>query len=414
MRFLRTLLDKQEKLFSKGGRLERLHPLHEAGDTFLFTPGKTTDGASHIRDALDLKRTMMVVVASLAGTVFMAFYNTGFQANLAISKGALPLDNWQTAAMETLALGFDPSSFLASFVHGGLYYVPVLVTTFAVGGGWEVVFAAVRRHEVNEGFLVTGMLFPLILPPTIPLWEVALGISFGVVVGKEIFGGTGYNILNPALVARAFVFFAYPAQMSGDDVWIAAQTSTDGVSGATWLAAAALQGQSALTAGLDWWDAFWGLVPGSMGETSFLACLFGALVLIVTGIGSWRIIVSVTAGTVAASLLLNVIGSETNPFFDVPFWWHFVLGGWAFGTVFMATEPVTAPGTEGGRLVYGFLIGVLVVLIRVVNPAYPEGMMLAILFMNVFAPLIDHFAIRANVRRRRSRYAARAAVERAG
>ncbi|HSF13979.1 MAG TPA: NADH:ubiquinone reductase (Na(+)-transporting) subunit B [Vicinamibacteria bacterium] len=414
MRFLRILLDKQEKLFFKGGKLERLHPLYEAGDTFLFTPGKTTDGASHIRDALDLKRTMMVVVAALVGTVFMAFYNTGFQANLAISKGALPLDNWQTAAMAFLALGFDPSSFLSSFVHGGLYYVPVLVTTFAVGGGWEVVFAAVRRHEMNEGFLVTGMLFPLILPPTIPLWQVALGISFGVVVGKEIFGGTGYNILNPALVARAFVFFAYPAQISGDDVWIAAQTSADGVSGATWLAVTALQGHSALTAGLDWWDAFWGFVPGSMGETSFAACLLGALVLIVTGIGSWRIIASVTAGTMAASLLLNTIGSETNPFFDVPFWWQFVLGGWAFGTVFMATEPVTAPGTDGGRLVYGFFIGVLVVLIRVVNPAYPEGMMLAILFMNVFAPLIDHFAIRANVRRRRSRYAGRTAFERAG
>jgi Na+-transporting NADH:ubiquinone oxidoreductase subunit B len=277
--------------------------------------------------------------------------------------------------------------------------------TLAVGGLWEAVFAVVRRHEINEGFLVTWMLYPLILPPTIPLWQVVLGISFGIVIGKEVFGGTGYNVLNPALVARAFVFFAYPAELSGDDVWIAAQTSTDGVSGATWLARASLEGRAAIDAGLTWWDAFIGLIPGSMGETSALACLAGAALLIVTGIGSWRIIVSVAAGTIATATLLNTVGSTTNPFFDLPFWWHFVLGGWAFGTVFMATEPVTAPGTNAGRVVYGFLIGVLVVLIRVVNPAYPEGMMLGILFMNVFAPVIDHFAITANVKRRKARYA---------
>jgi Na+-transporting NADH:ubiquinone oxidoreductase subunit B len=412
MQFLRTLLEKQGKLFSKGGRLERFYALHEAGDTFLFTPGHVTKRASHVRDALDLKRTMFTVVVALAGCVLMAFYNTGYQANLAISKGAPPLDTWQTAVMRALALPFAPDSFLSAFVHGGLYYLPVLIVTFAVGGTWEAVFAVVRRHEINEGFLVTGMLFPLILPPTIPLWQVALGISFGVVLGKEVFGGTGYNILNPALVSRAFVFFAYPAEMSGDDVWIAAKTGTDGVSGATWLATAALQGREAIESGVTWWDAFLGLIPGSMGETSTLACLFGAAVLILTGIGSWRIMAGVAAGTVLASLMLSAIGSTTNPFFDVPFWWHFVLGGWAFGTVYMATEPVTAPGTEGGRVVYGFLIGVLVVLIRVVNPAYPEGMMLAILFMNVFAPLIDHFAIRANVRRRAARYLAASAGSR--
>jgi Na+-transporting NADH:ubiquinone oxidoreductase subunit B len=406
MRWIRKLLDQQGKLFSKGGKLERFYALHEAGDTFLFTPGDVTIRASHVRDALDLKRAMMAVVVALAGTIFMAFYNTGYQANLAISKGALPLENWQTTVMQYLALGFSPESFLSSFVHGGLYYVPVLVVTFAVGGLWEAVFAVVRRHEINEGFLVTGMLFPLILPPTVPLWQVALGISFGVVIGKEVFGGTGYNILNPALVARAFVFFAYPAELSGDDVWIAAKTSADGVSGATWLATAALEGRQAVEAGVSFWDAFVGFIPGSMGETSALACLLGAVLLVATGIGSWRILVSVTAGTMATALLLNGIGSETNPFFDVPFWWHFVLGGWAFGTVYMATEPVTAPGTEGGRVVYGFLTGVLIVLVRVVNPAYPEGTMLAILFMNVFAPLIDHFAIRANVKRRNARYRA--------
>jgi Na+-transporting NADH:ubiquinone oxidoreductase subunit B len=405
MRVLRKLLDKQEKLFAKGGKLERLYPLYEAEDTLIFTPGLVTKNPSHVRDALDLKRTMMVVVIALLGTIFMAFYNTGYQANLAISNGAAPLSNWRTSLMEALSLGFDPESFVSCFVHGGLYFLPVLIVTFAVGGFWEVLFAVIRRHEVNEGFFVTGMLFPLILPPTIPLWEVALGISFGVVVGKEIFGGTGYNVLNPALVARAFVFFAYAAEISGDKVWIAAQTGTDGVSGATWLAEASLQGKVALDGGLSLREAFVGFMPGSMGETSALACLLGAVLLIVTGIGSWRIMASITAGTIAMSLLLNAVGSSTNPFFDVPFWWHMVLGGWAFGTVYMATDPVSAPGTEGGRIVYGFLIGVLIVLIRVVNPAYPEGVMLAILLMNVFAPLIDHFAITANVRRRKARYA---------
>ena len=402
-RFLRALLDKQEKLFS--GKLERLYPLHDAGDTFLFTPGDVTKNPSHVRDALDLKRTMIVVVIALAGCIFMACYNTGYQANLAIASGAAALDTWRTALVATMGLPFDPASFLACFVHGALYYVPVLMVTLAVGGSWEALFAVVRRHEINEGFLVTWMLFPLILPPTVPLWQVALGITFGVVVGKEVFGGTGYNILNPALVARAFVFFAYPAQLSGDKVWIAAATSTDGVSGATWLASAALEGQAAVDAGVTWWQAFVGLVPGSMGETSALACLAGAFLLVITGIGSWRIVASVAVGTIAAASLLNAVGSTTNPFFDVPFWWHFVLGGWAFGTVYMATEPVTSPGTNSGRAIYGFLIGVLVVLIRVVNPAYPEGMMLAILFMNVFAPVIDHFAIVANVKRRQARYA---------
>ena len=402
-RFLRALLDKQEKLFS--GKLERLYPLHEAGDTFFFTPGDVTKNPSHVRDALDLKRTMITVVIALAGCMFMACYNTGYQANLAIASGAAALDNWHTSLMATMGVAFDPASFLSCFVHGALYYLPVLIVTLVVGGLWEAVFAVVRRHEINEGFLVTWMLFPLILPPTVPLWQVALGISFGVVVGKEIFGGTGYNILNPALVARAFVFFAYPAQLSGDKVWIAAQTSTDGVSGATWLASAALEGQAVVDAGVTWWQAFIGLIPGSMGETSTLACLAGAFLLVVTGIGSWRILVSVAVGTIACAFLLNAVGSTTNPFFDVPFWWHFVLGGWAFGAVYMATEPVTAPGTNSGRVIYGFLIGVLVVLIRVVNPAYPEGMMLSILFMNVFAPVIDHFAIVANVKRRQARYA---------
>ncbi|HEX9723654.1 MAG TPA: NADH:ubiquinone reductase (Na(+)-transporting) subunit B [Vicinamibacteria bacterium] len=405
MQTLRKLLDTQSRHFQKGGRLEKLHAIWEMADTILYTPGYVTDGPSHVRDGLDLKRMMTVVVISLAGCIYMAMYNTGYQAHLAIAKGAAPLATWQTRAMEMLGLGFDPGDTWACIVHGALYFFPVLLVTFAVGGAWEVLFAIVRKHEVNEGFFVTGMLFPLILPPAIPLWQVALGTTFGVVIGKEVFGGTGMNILNPALTARAFLFFAYPAQISGDAVWTAAVTSPDGVSGATWLARTAVEGKAALAGGVTWWDAFIGLIPGSMGETSALACLAGAALLILTGVGSWRIMTSVAVGTIAMTLLLNGVGSATNPFFDLPFWWHFLLGGWAFGTVFMATDPVSAPASTAGAYIYGFMIGVLAVLIRVVNPAYPEGMMLAILLMNVFAPLIDHFVVRANIKRRMARYA---------
>ena len=405
MKFLRRLLDAQAHHFEPGGKLERLYPLWEAQDSFLYTPGRVTAGPSHVRDGLDLKRVMITVVVALAGCVWMALHNTGYQANLAISRGAAPLATWQTRAMEALGLGFAPDDLVSCLAHGGLYYLPILAVTFAVGGLWELLFAVVRRHELNEGFLVTGMLFPLVLPPAIPLWQVALGISFGIVVGKEIFGGTGMNVLNPALVARAFVFFAYPAEMSGDAVWIAADTSADAVSGATVLATATLGGAAAVTADFDWWRAFAGFVPGSLGETSAAACLAGAALLAGTGVGSWRIMLSVAAGTVATAAGLNAIGSATNPFFDVNPAWHLVTGGWAFGAVYMATDPVSAPSAPGGHYVYGFLIGALAVLIRVVNPAYPEGMMLAILFMNLFAPLIDHAAIRMNVRRRRARYA---------
>ena len=417
MKFLRNFLDRQARHFEKGGKLEKLYPLYEANDTFLFTPGEVTKGASHVRDGLDLKRMMMTVVIALAGCVYMAMYNTGYQAHLAIARGAAQLDTWQTAAMDgmgAIGLSLSPDNLWACLVHGALYFLPVLLVTFAVGGAWEVLFAAVRKHPVTEGFLVTGMLFPLILPPAIPLWQVAIGISFGVVIGKEIFGGTGMNILNPALAARTFLFFAYPAEITGDEVWIAAATGADGVSGATALAglasatevgSAALTQVTQVTQGLDWWDAFLGVIPGSMGETSALACLAGALVLIVTGIGSWRIMGSVVVGTAAAAWLLNGVGSDTNPFFQVSPAWHFVLGGWAFGTVYMATDPVSAPASNQGQYAYGLLIGVLTVLIRVVNPAYPEGMMLAILFMNLFAPVLDHFVVRANVKRRKARYA---------
>ncbi len=397
---LRRLLDGVAPRFHKGGSLERFYPLYEAVDTFLYTPGMVTEGPSHVRDAIDLKRIMSLVVVSLLGTVAMAIYNTGLQAHRAIEAGAAPRDTWQTQAMEWLGLSFASGDLVACLVHGALYFVPVLLTTYTVGGLWEGLFAQVRRHELNEGFLVTGLLIPLTLPAGIPLWQVALGTSFGVVIGKEIFGGTGMNILNPALTARAFLFFAYPAEMSGN-IWVAAGVA-DGVTGATLLAGASEQGMAAL-ADVSWWDAFLGFVPGSMGETSALACLLGAVLLVVTGIGSWRVMLGVAIGTVAAAALLNGVGSVTNPYFAVPFWWHMVLGGWAFGTVYMATDPVTAAQTDTGRWVFGALVGVLTVLIRVINPAYPEGMMLAILFMNVFAPTIDFFVVRANVERRRRR-----------
>ena len=364
MRLLRKFLDSQSKHFQKGGNLESIYPLYEAVDTFLFTPSSVTKGSSHIRDALDLKRMMITVVIALIPPIFMAMYNTGYQAHLAISKGAIPLETWQTVTMHWLGLAnFSPEDFWACLIHGSLYYLPVLFLTFFVGGNCEALFAIVRKHEINEGFLVTGMLFPLVLPPTIPLWQVALGIAFGVILGKEIFGGTGMNILNPALTARAFLFFAYTADISG-------------------------------------------LVPGSMGETSALACLIGAMILIFSKIGSWRIILGVGVGSLIASTFLNMISSETNPLLTVPFWWHIVLGGWAFGTVYMATDPVSASHSNTGKYIYGLIIGLLAILIRVVNPAYPEGMMLAILFVNLFAGLIDYFVIQANVKRRRKRYAA--------
>ncbi len=394
------LLDWHGRLFAKGAKLEKLYPMHEAIDTYFYTPGKVAKGSVHARDAMDLKRMMIAVVAALAGCIFMAMYNTGLQANGAIAAGHAPIENWRTGLMQAMGLAFDPGAFWSCLLHGALYYLPVLIVTFAVGGAWEVLFAVVRKHEVNEGFFVTGMLFPLICPPTIPLWQVAIGISFGVVIGKEVFGGTGKNFLNPALVGRAFLFFAYPAQISGDSVW----TAVDGFSGATALSLGANGGLEAITAQFSWMQAFLGQIPGSIGEVSKLAILLGAVLLLWTGIASWRIMLGVVIGTVAMGLLFNAVGSDTNPMFALPFYWHFVIGGWAFGTVFMATDPVSAAMTDTGKLAFGILIGVMVMLIRVVNPAYPEGMMLAILFANIFAPLIDNFVMRANINRRLARH----------
>ncbi|MBJ93693.1 MAG: NADH:ubiquinone reductase (Na(+)-transporting) subunit B [Rickettsiales bacterium] len=420
MKAIRKLLDSQAHLFESGGKLEHLHAFYEAPDTLLFTPGEVTKGSVHVRDGLDLKRMMITVVVALVPCCLMALYNTGFQANLAISQGAQPLDAWQ---MDLLLLlmgspeaAFDPTNVIANLAHGAVWFVPVFAVTGIIGGHIEMAFAVFRKHEVNEGFLVTLFLFPLVLPPTIPLWQVGLGIAFAVILAKEAFGGTGMNVLNVALMGRAFLFFAYPADISGDQPWYAVDGlasgigSIDGLSGATYLAGAAAgsidwASSAMAVGGSAWLDAFYGLVPGSMGETSALACLLGAAVLIATGIGSWRTMAGVTVGTVAMVLLLNAVGSETNPAFSMPLMWHLVVGGWAFGTVFMATDPVTSAFTEKGKLIYGFGIGVMVVLVRVINPAYPEGMMLAILFMNMFAPFIDYFFVQANIKRRVARNA---------
>jgi len=395
MRGLRKYLDNLHLDFEKGGKFEKFYVLYEAVDTFAFTPGEVAEGDTHVRDGLDLKRLMVTVVLSLTPAVLMAMWNTGYQANLVLAnQGIASVAGWRGDLMLTLGLGFDPNSLWSNFIYGALFFLPVYAVTMAVGGLWEGLFSAVRGHEINEGFLVTGLLLPLICPPTIPLWQLALGTTFGVVIGKEIFGGTGKNFLNPALTARAFLFFAYPAEMSGDAVWIA----VDGHTGATALGMAAQGGLEAIK--MSWMDSFLGFVPGSMGETSTLACIFGAVVLIATGIGSWRIMLSCFITTGLMAFLFNQIGSDTNPMFALTPMWHYVVGGYAFGLVFMATDPVSASQTLRGHWYYGALIGVMVILVRVINPAFPEGMMLAILFANLFSPLIDWFVTEKNIKRR--------------
>ena len=393
-------MERIAPVFEEGGTLHVFHPLFEAIDTFLYGTGKVTSGTVHVRDAIDYKRMMMTVVVALLPCTFMAMYNTGLQSNRVMGDfGLSAAAGWRGAVVEALGSGYDPASIWANVVHGALYFVPIYVVCMAAGGAWEVLFAMVRRHEVNEGFLVTGLLFPLALPPTVPLWQVALGASFGVVVGKEIFGGTGYNFLNPALTGRAFLFFSYPARFSVDEAWVA----IDGASGATPLSQAASGGLPAIDP--TYMEAFLGTIRGSMGETSTLACLIGAAILVLTGIGSWRIMLSMLASAMALVTLLWGVGSETNVMFTIPPHWHLVLGGFAFGLVFMATDPVSAAMTFTGQYIYGALIGALVILIRVINPAFPEGVMLAILFGNTFAPLIDYYVVRANIRRRALRHA---------
>ena len=421
MKILRKFLDRLHPKFKKGEKYERLYPIYEAVDTFLYTPGEVTDAASHVRDSLDLKRMMITVVVALTPCIFMACWNTGYQANQVLTAHGNPeITGWRGTFVAALGGGTDPDSFWHNFVHGLAYFLPLYLVTMTVGGIWEVIFSCIRGHDITEGFLVTGMLFPLTLPPTLPLWQAALGISFGVVIGKEIFGGVGKNFLNPALTARAFVYFAHAKEMSGNEVWTA--VDIDGYSGATALTrlGAATKEETArgmeLVTGslkegglnISWSDTFLGTIPGSLGETSALACLLGAAILIITGIGSWRIMASLTIGAVLTSLGFYIAfqnGATSNAMFAMPPWWHLTVGGFAFGTIFMATDPVSAAMTQTGQYVYGALIGVMTILIRVVNPAFPEGIMLAILFGNVFAPLIDWCVIQSNIKRRKRRTA---------
>jgi len=406
VKFLLNTFKKFDRHFQKGGKLERFYPIWELTETFLFTPDTVTSNGPHIRDSVDLKRVMVFVIFALLPATLFGIYNTGYQS--------------------AKALGITGLSHGEIFANGAAAVVPIIVVSYLVGGLWEVLFAIVRKHEISEGFLVTGLLFPLTLPPTMPLWQVAVGVSFGVVIGKEIFGGTGMNVLNPALTGRVFLFFSFPASISGDKVWILDKADrllfggsngiVDGFTGATTLltAGAVPHGGSVLNAfansfhDFSWMNLFLGFIPGSIGETSTLAILLGALLLLATGVASWEIMLSVFAGGYLTALFMNQFASPNLPaILSLPPEYHLVIGGFALGAVFMATDPVSAAQTKTGKYIYGLMIGVLTILIRVWNPAYPEGMMLSILFMNVFAPLIDYFVIKRNINRRLKRATAK-------
>ena len=409
------LFKKIAPMFEKGGVLEKLYPLYEAQFTLLFSSGKVTTGNTHVRDYIDLKRIMIIVFFAVFPAMIYGWFNVGDQTIMALStmadgaevastSYALFSADYHYAIVQMLggSLGAD-AGVCSKFLIGFVYFLPIYITVFVVGAFWEVLFCLVRGHEVNEGFFVTSILFALIVPPTIPLWQAALGITFGVVIGKEVFGGTGRNFMNPALTGRAFLFFAYPANISGTNCWV----PVDGFSGATPLAQWAEGGEAALvnTLGekITWMDAFIGNIPGSLGEGSTLMIILGAVMIVGLGIASWRIMAGILLGAFLCSSIFNAVGSDTNYMFSMTFIWHLVLGGFAFGTVFMATDPVSSSFTEGGKWAFGILIGVMVVLIRTVNPAYPEGMMLAILFANCWAPLFDYLATNRNIKRRLAR-----------
>ncbi len=390
-------MEKIKPLFEKGGKLAWLYPVYEASDTFAFTPADVTLGPPHVRDALDIKRTMVMVIIALIPCTLFGIFNAGYQHN--IINQVAGANGW------------------THMVQGLKLVLPIILTSYVVGGIWEVLFATVRKHEINEGFLVTGLLFPLTLPPTIPLWQVALGISFGIVIGKEIFGGTGYNILNPALTARCFLYFAYPAQISGDKVWTSVVDPArviEGFTGATALAVAKNAPAGANVhdvlrqAGFSLKTMFFGLEPGSIGETSALCVLIGAVILVVSGVGAWRIMAGAVLGAALTGLAVNFLPAAAraaHPAFQLPFYYDFLMGGMLFGIVFMATDPVSAAATNPGKWIYGALIGFLTIAIRMFNPAYPAGNMLAILFANVMAPLIDYIVLQVHIRRRARRNA---------
>ena len=405
MKFLQNIFDKLRPDFEKGGKFEKLYPLFEANESFSFVTRNRTKSGAHIRDALDTKRLMSTVIVALIPCMLFGIYNVGYQ--------------------HFRAYGVADPALMQCVIKGAWHVMPIIIVSYAVGGIWEVIFAVARKHEINEGFLVTGLLVPLTLPPTIPLWMVAAGVTFGVVIGKEVFGGTGMNVFNPALTARAFIFFAYPAAISGDKCWRVVENTTfgavdgtivDGFSGATPLLVASTTDTMAVTerltefgqatgyADFSWAQSFVGLIPGSIGETSALCCLIGAAILLITGVGSARIMIGVLVGAVCMASLLNAVSiKEPTSMLAIPVKQHLVYGGFMFGLVYMATDPVSAAQTAMGKWIYGFLVGFLAILIRTINPAYPEGMMLAILFMNAFAPLIDYFVIAAHMKKRMRR-----------
>lgn len=388
MKLFKNLLDSVKPHFEKGGKLEKLYPVYDGFATFLFVPGHSAHSGAHIRDGIDLKRTMITVVLALVPALIFGMWNVGYQHYLALGETVTLTDQ---------------------ILFGALKVVPMVVVSYGVGLGIEFAFCVIKKHQINEGFLVSGMLIPLIMPVDIPLWMVALSTAFAVVIGKEVFGGTGMNVLNPALTARAFAFFAYPTFMSGDKVWIntsvtEGQSVVDGFSGATALGELATTGKTSY----DPLDMFLGTIPGSIGETSTLAIIIGAAILLMTGIGSWRIMLSALLGGITMGLIFNAIAPyaispEQQEFMATPYWQHLIMGGFAFGIVFMATDPVSASQTIRGKWIYGFLTGILCIMIRVFNPAYPEGVMMAILFMNVMAPLIDHYVVEGNIKKRKKR-----------
>ena len=392
MKSILNFVEKIKPTFSKGGKLSFLHSTFDAFETFLFVPNTVTKSGSHIRDCVDLKRVMTIVIIALMPALAFGIWNVGEQ--------------------HSIAFGLD-MTFIEKVWFGFLKVLPLIIVSYVVGLGIEFISAQLRGHEVNEGYLVSGMLIPMIMPVDVPLWILALAVAFAVIIGKEVFGGTGMNIWNPALIARAFVFFAYPSQISGDTIWVEglnaakanAMQVVDGFSGATPLGQAAngiVDFTTTTGEPLSLMQAFIGTMPGSVGETSTIAILIGAVILIWTGVASWKIMISCVAGALGVGFLINGF-AEAGTFAAVPAYWHLVLGGFAFGAVFMATDPVTSARTETGKYIYGFLVGAMAIIIRALNPGYPEGMMLAILLMNVFAPLIDYYVVEANINRRLKR-----------
>ncbi len=402
--WLRSVNESIKPSFMPGGAQAKWFPIYDAIENFIFSSTHKTSNPIHVRDSIDIQRIMVIVWLSAFPAMFFGMYNIGSQTldylNLV---GIQNTNDWHHILINFV--GYTNNSFITKMWIGAVYFIPIYAVTFAVGILWEILFAVVRKHEINEGLFVSSILFALSCPPDLPLWQAAMGITFGIVIGKEVFGGTGKNFLNPALTGRAFLYFAYPSQLSGDKVWIAGLSDTgitpEGFSGATPLGYAAEGGLQGLSDNFSWLDAFVGNIPGSVGETSVIAIAIAAIILLATGVASYRIILGTIIGMLVMSSILNIVGSDTNPMFQVPWYWHFVIGSFAFGLVFMATEPVSGSGTNTGRWIYGALIGVTVVLIRVINPAFPEGMMLAILFANLFAPVIDHMVVSNNIARRK-------------